>query len=333
MTRIDVRCAFALVALATCACEAHFGYTPPQLPPVPADTYTAYAETTAIDSAGDAYADTDPSALLTFRSALDGHGDWVEDETYGTVWIPATAEVGADFVPYASAGHWVYDTDYVWVSDYPWGWVAFHYGRWARTAARGWVWIPGRQYADAWVVWRVGDEDDFDYVGWAPAPPVWVWRWGVAFAIGAPPAPVYVFCRREEVFDAHPATRIVRGEPVGIEGRTHDYGAAFRPDIRHPYALQPPHGPPPASIRIPPSAVPRVRGPEPGLQAARLLARPETAQAAGARAPTPHFVQPAPARRPLQGVTAPQPVPVPPPAPRSLPRSAPTITTPGRRAR
>jgi hypothetical protein len=27
---------------------------------------------------------------------------------------------------YVTGGHWSYDGDYVWVSDYPWGWVPFH---------------------------------------------------------------------------------------------------------------------------------------------------------------------------------------------------------------
>lgn len=37
---------------------------------------------------GDSYADTDPSALTEFRPALDGHGQWVNDPTYGTIWVP-----------------------------------------------------------------------------------------------------------------------------------------------------------------------------------------------------------------------------------------------------
>jgi hypothetical protein len=55
-----------------------------------------------------------------------------------------------------------------WQSDYPWGDIAFHYGRWAYTAT-GWVWVPGYEYAPAWVVWRHDDADGF--VGWAPLPP------------------------------------------------------------------------------------------------------------------------------------------------------------------
>src|SRR5882724_10198353 len=117
--------------------------------------------------------DTDPSALTDFRQALDGHGTWEEDPTYGLVWVPDAREVGQDFAPYASGGHWGLGDggEWLWVSDYDWGWATFHYGRWARMGERRWGWIPGRAYAPAWVVWRTGYYDDY-YVGWAPMPPV-----------------------------------------------------------------------------------------------------------------------------------------------------------------
>ncbi len=31
----------------------------------------------------------------------------------------------------------------------------------------GWFWVPGDEWAPAWVDWRYGD----DYIGWAPLPP------------------------------------------------------------------------------------------------------------------------------------------------------------------
>ena len=109
------------------------------------------------DQASDDYADDDPSALTDFQQPLAGHGDWVQDLTYGTVWVPSSAEVGADFAPYQSAGQWAMaDTgDWMWQSDYAWGYVPFHYGRWV-WAGNYWGWIPGRTYAPAWVSWRVG---------------------------------------------------------------------------------------------------------------------------------------------------------------------------------
>jgi hypothetical protein len=148
---------------------------------------------------GDAYADTDPSALTDYRSTLDPYGTWVEDPTYGTVWVPNSDQVGSDFTPYVSAGHWVYDDndDYVWMSDYGWGWVPFHYGRWVWTGSRDWAWVAGRTYAGAWVSWRVGERDG-GYVGWAPRPPNWIWRHGVAQELGVVPWTPFVFSPREE---------------------------------------------------------------------------------------------------------------------------------------
>lgn len=141
---------------------------------------------------GDEYADTDPSALSDFTPALDPYGTWVVDPTYGMVWTPSADQVGATFQPYDTAGSWNYvDGDYAWVSDYAWGWVCFHYGRWALSAGR-WVWIPGRRYAAAWVSWRVSDDGD-GYVGWAPMAPTWFWLGGSAFALTIPSPEPWAF--------------------------------------------------------------------------------------------------------------------------------------------
>ncbi len=120
----------------------------------------------------DGYADTDPSAPTAFQSDLSPYGSWVVDDTYGTVWVPAGSVVGDDFAPYQSAGHWALDDDgqWLWVSDYSWGYIPFHYGRWVWIGDRGWSWIPGRAYAPSWVVWRVGEDG---YIGWAPMPPTY----------------------------------------------------------------------------------------------------------------------------------------------------------------
>ncbi|MDN3551140.1 DUF6600 domain-containing protein [Mucilaginibacter aquaedulcis] len=100
-----------------------------------------------------------------FYDELDPYGTWVNDPNYGDVWIP-DAEDG--FRPYATNGHWVV-TDYgnTWVSDYPWGWATFHYGRWRYDDYYGWEWIPGHEWAPAWVSWRSGG----GYYGWAPLSP------------------------------------------------------------------------------------------------------------------------------------------------------------------
>ena len=54
------------------------------------------------------------------------------------------------------------------MSDEPWGWATYHYGRWVLLEeGPGWVWVPGYEWGPAWVAWRSSD----DYIGWAPLPP------------------------------------------------------------------------------------------------------------------------------------------------------------------
>jgi hypothetical protein len=100
-----------------------------------------------------------------FYDELAPYGTWVSDPQYGDVWIPDVAE---DFRPYQTQGHWVL-TEYgnTWVSEYPWGWATFHYGRWRYDNYYGWEWIPGYEWAPAWVSWRHGG----GYYGWAPLTP------------------------------------------------------------------------------------------------------------------------------------------------------------------
>ena len=168
-----------------------------------------------VEGEDEGYAESDPSALTTFKPTLDAYGTWEDDGTYGTVWYPSRTVVGNDFAPYVSAGHWVYEDEYVWVSDYEWGWAPFHYGRWVYVAGHGWAWIPGRRYAGAWVTWRTG-YDGYGYVGWAPMPPTWYWRGGYAYGLYAvPPAP-YVFCASHDVFAPAVAGRVVTGPQVPI---------------------------------------------------------------------------------------------------------------------
>ena len=102
----------------------------------------------------------------TFYNELDPYGQWVNDPDYGDIWIPEAA--GRGFRPYYSRGHWVM-TRYgnMWVSDYPWGWATFHYGRWTYNRYYGWVWIPDTVWGPAWVSWRSGR----DYYGWSPLGP------------------------------------------------------------------------------------------------------------------------------------------------------------------
>src|SRR5436853_2684658 len=103
----------------------------------------------------------------TFYNKLEPYGDWIETGDYGYVFHPREAESSRSWRPYTN-GRWVYsDAGWTWISEEPFGWATYHYGRWTRLRGIGWVWVPGNQWAPAWVSWRKSS----DYVGWAPLPP------------------------------------------------------------------------------------------------------------------------------------------------------------------
>lgn len=100
-----------------------------------------------------------------FIQPLSTYGTWVDVAPYGRCWHPN--RVAGDWQPYAY-GQWVWtDAGWYWQSDEPWGWATCHYGSWINAPNYGWCWIPGTQWAPAWVTWRQSD----DYVGWAPCGP------------------------------------------------------------------------------------------------------------------------------------------------------------------
>ena len=123
--------------------------------------------------------DADPRAIDEFKWVLEPYGNWIEDREWGTIWVPAYVRKG--FTPYATDGHW---KGKEWTSDYPWGWVTFHYGRWVQSK-RGWVWIPGRLYSPAWATWEADDR----WVAIGPTPPRWRWVAGRAVPIVPPRSP------------------------------------------------------------------------------------------------------------------------------------------------
>jgi hypothetical protein len=107
------------------------------------------------------------SGYSTFYTKLDPYGAWFETSDYGYVWQPREAESSRGWRPYTN-GRWVYtDAGWTWISEEPFGWATYHYGRWTRLRGIGWVWVPGNEWAPAWVSWRKSN----DYVGWAPLPP------------------------------------------------------------------------------------------------------------------------------------------------------------------
>jgi hypothetical protein len=112
-----------------------------------------------------------------FQAHLTPYGQWIEVPGVGGAWVPAQANDPL-WRPYMDAGHWEFtDAGWFWQSDYPWGDIAFHYGRWINNGFTGgrWAWVPAYDWAPSWVAWREGDGG----LGWAPLP------WGVEFRAGA----------------------------------------------------------------------------------------------------------------------------------------------------
>jgi hypothetical protein len=234
----------------------------------------------------DEYQDTDPSALTDFHDTLDSHGTWVDDPTYGTVWVPNATEVGPTYAPYQTAGHWALDANdqYVWVSDYDWGWAPYHYGRWVEIDGRGWSWIPGRVYSGAWVNW--GADGGYATVGWAPMPPEFVWRGGVAVAYTYAGPARWSYVGRGDVFAVNVGARVYTGpaavsagasvHPIGGGGGGGGGGFGGRSN-----------GPSPSSLGVSASQVPHVTAAtSAGIAKAQNFGKPSTAASLGGHPPT-----------------------------------------------
>jgi hypothetical protein len=114
-----------------------------------------------------------------FYSSLSPYGEWVELDNDLYAWRPS--HINRAWMPY-SVGRWEWTADgWYWDSYEPFGWATYHYGRWFNDDYYGWIWIPGYDWAPAWVEWRYND----DYVGWAPLPPYadWSVSLGIHFSI------------------------------------------------------------------------------------------------------------------------------------------------------
>jgi hypothetical protein len=100
-----------------------------------------------------------------FYDDLASYGNWIQRPSYGWVWAPR--EVSSNWRPYQD-GHWVWTDDgWTWITDEPYGWATYHYGRWYDDPEIGWSWVPGQDWAPAWVSWQEGS----NYIGWAALPP------------------------------------------------------------------------------------------------------------------------------------------------------------------
>ena len=163
-----------------------------------------------------------------FYDSLSPYGEWFQDTSYGWCWTPY--DVSADWRPYDD-GHWEYsDYGWSWVSNEPYGWATYHYGRWFFDNSYGWAWVPGTEWAPAWVAWQYDD----DYVGWAPLPPTAGWdpSSGLAFSgANTIESQQWSFVPRAHVFDVSlrlQVTSVARN--VTLIGRAHD---ATRFEVRN----------------------------------------------------------------------------------------------------
>ena len=147
------------------------------------------------------------SSPADFYEPLAPNGAWVEVGDFGRCWHPSGVAVG--WRPYCD-GTWAWtDCGWYWQSDEPWAWACYHYGSWTYDPHFGWVWVPGVEWAPAWVYWRTGG----DYIGWAPCSPR-----GAVVVSGA-----FVFVDEHHFHERHrPSTVIVNN--VNIFNDTRQIG-------------------------------------------------------------------------------------------------------------
>ncbi|HYM19633.1 MAG TPA: DUF6600 domain-containing protein [Candidatus Kapabacteria bacterium] len=159
-----------------------------------------------------------------FYDQLSPYGRWVSNPTFGYIWVPA--EDMNTFMPYGSNGYWEW-TQYgwTWVSNYPWGWAPFHYGRWNFDPGFGWYWIPDGVWGPAWVSWC----ESPGYYGWAPMGPGVT----ISYISGGgydPPDSWWTFCDDRHFGDrdlhnyyqSRGSNRRIRGESRGINNTQND---------------------------------------------------------------------------------------------------------------
>lgn len=140
----------------------------PTEPPPPAETTYPGAPTPATPAVSYQY----------FHDQLAPYGTWL-NVNGAMYWRPDQAiAVDPDWRPYYDMGQWVEtDNGLYWQSDYTWGDIPFHYGRWILYPGLGWLWAPDYTWGPSWVFWRQDEVDGC--IGWAPLPP------GAVFVDGA----------------------------------------------------------------------------------------------------------------------------------------------------
>jgi hypothetical protein len=143
-----------------------------------------------------------------FYDSLSPYGTWANLDGYGWCWQPTVTVIQAGWSPYCDHGQWFYsDLGWYWQSDYSWGAIAFHYGRWFCHPRWGWCWWPDLVWGPAWVTWRYSD----DYCGWAPLAPATYFQ--PATAIGV--RPIYTFVPWKYFIDRRPADHRILPREAG----------------------------------------------------------------------------------------------------------------------
>jgi hypothetical protein len=144
-------------------------------------------------------------AAADFEAPLQAQGTWISVGTYGRCWRPAGVAVG--WRPYCE-GEWVWtDCGWYWRSDEPWAWACYHYGGWVYDSFYGWVWVPGVEWAPAWVSWRVGG----GYIGWAPLGPG-----GVFIGAGGAVSESFVFLEADHFHERVRRSTVIVNNPTII---------------------------------------------------------------------------------------------------------------------
>ena len=127
--------------------------------------YTTYGQPSVSVGVSVSLPSVEIRAVSDFYEPLAPQGEWVVIGSYGRCWRPHHVE--ADWRPYCNGSWQMTDAGWYWVSDEPWAWATYHYGRWNFTDQYGWYWVPQTQWAPAWVSWHEGG----GYIGWAPLYP------------------------------------------------------------------------------------------------------------------------------------------------------------------
>ena len=218
----------------------------------------------------------------------------------------AESEVGSDFVPYMTAGHWTYDDDdelrlglrlLVGLGAVPLRALG------PREPSRLGV-DPGRTYSGAWVVVAHRLPATATSAGRRPAP-TWYWYNGYAVGWTFGYSPYYSYCHHDHLYSPRLGGYVVRGSDPRAreyEARTRPYVAALpsvgggrgsrcgQPDRRWRgaggrIAASPRVGPRPSELGMRPESVAAPPAGHAGLARAQALAAPHTAVAAGAAPP------------------------------------------------